>query len=291
MSFDYYEPRTLDEAIDLLQRGGPDTAVLAGGTDLLLRIRRRVRAYSAVVNLKRIPGLSGIEWDADGVTIGALTPFRVIESDARILQTYPALVDGAKVVAGVQIRNLATIGGNLANASPSADSVPPMVVLGAVVTIVGPSGERTMPVEETITGPATTALAPGEIFTSIRLPLPVEGSSSAFERFTPRSAMDIGIVSAAASFAVRADGTVHNPRIALGAVSPRPLRVAAAETLLTGRALSTELIEEAATLAAAAATPISDIRGGADYRRSLTRVMTRRVIETAAERAGAGIPA
>ena len=290
MSFTYHEPETLGEAVDLLRKGGDDIAALAGGTDLLLRIRRHIRTYASVVNLKRIPGLDSIEEDDAGLTIGALTTFREIECNAGLQQRFPALVDAARVVAGVQIRNLATIGGNLANASPSADSVPAMIALNGSVTIVGPGGERSIPIEEAIASPGKPALEPGEIFTQIRMPRPAANSSSSYERFTPRSAMDIGIASVGAALTLLPDGQVSEVRIALGAVSARPLRASAAEALFAGERLSDELLEQAGILAAAAAQPITDIRGGEEYRRAIVKVLTGRTLTIAAERAGALVP-
>jgi carbon-monoxide dehydrogenase medium subunit len=185
----------------------------------------------------------------------------------------------------VQLRNLATIGGNLGNASPSADAVPPLVALGAVVDIAGPAGTRTLPVELCLTGPGRTALEPGEIFTTIRIPAPPPQSGNAFARFSPRAAMDIGIASVAASVTLDADSRCTDCRIALGAVSATPLRATAAEELLRGERLTAALVERVGELAAAAARPISDIRGSADYRRAIVGVLSRRMVIVAASRA------
>src|SRR5215510_927759 len=154
MSFAVYEPATLGEALAILKEEGDAGAPLAGGTDLLLRIRRRARTYRSIVNIKFVPGLTDLRWDpADGLTIGALTTFRAIETSAEVRAHFPALAEAARVVAGVQLRNLATIGGNLGNASPSADSAPPLVALGATVEIASAEGTRVMPVETCLTGP------------------------------------------------------------------------------------------------------------------------------------------
>jgi CO/xanthine dehydrogenase FAD-binding subunit len=286
VTFDVHEPTTLGEALSALQQEGDAGAVLAGGTDLLLRIRRRVRKYRAVINIKFVPGLTGISWNkSEGLTFGALTTFRAIELDATVGARYQALVEAARLVAGVQLRNLATIGGNLGNASPSADSVPPLVALGATVTIASAAATRTLPVQACLTGPGRTVLSPAEVFISIHIPAPPRHSGSAFVRFSPRSAMDIGIASVAAAVTLDSTGRCKDCRIALGAVSPIPLRASAAEQVLLGERLTPSLAERAGTLAAEAAQPISDIRATADYRRAIVRVLTVRTVVEATSRA------
>lgn len=288
MGFEYYEPTTLDESLDLLAQEGDAGAALAGGTDLLLRIRRHIRSYRSVINIKYVPGLDGMRWDSsEGLRLGAITTFRAIEMNPTVIANYPALAEGARVVAGVQLRNLATIGGNLGNGSPSADSVPPLVALGATVTIASKANPRTLPVEECLTGPGRTVLSPGEIFSSIQIPAPAARNGNAYERFSPRSAMDIGIASVAASLTLGADGRCKDARIALGAVSPVPLRATAAEDALRGEQMTDGLIAHAADLAAGAAQPISDLRGSADYRRAMVGVLTRRMLHLAWQRADA----
>ena len=286
MSFSVHEPATLGEALAVLKDEGDATAPLAGGTDLLLRIRRRARKYRSVVNIKFVPGLNELHWDArTGLTIGALTTFRAIETHDSVRAHFPALAEAARVVAGVQLRNLATIGGNLGNASPSADSAPPLVALNATIEIASAAGTRRMPVERCLTGPGRTVLTPGEIFTSILIPAPSPRSGNAYARFSPRSAMDIGIASVAASITLDADRRCTSCRIVLGAVAPVPLRSGMAEGALEGERLTPALLEQAGELAAQAARPISDIRGSADYRRAIVRVLTTRVVALAASRA------
>ena len=286
MAFAVLEPATLTEALSHLAHEGDAGAALAGGTDLLLRIRRGGRKYRSVINLKFVPGLTGLTWDEQrGLTMGALTTFRTIEQDPHMRRHYHALVEAARVIAGVQLRNLATVGGNIGNASPSADSVPPLVALGATIEIASPSGMRVVPVESCITGPAKTALAPGEIFTTIHIPAPSMRSGNAFSRFSPRAAMDIGIASVAASVTLDTDGRCADCRIALGAVSPIPLRATASEGALRGEHITRALADLAGELAAAATKPISDIRGSASYRRAIVRTLTTRVIQQAAARA------
>lgn len=291
MGFEYYEPTTLNEALDLLAQEGEAGAALAGGTDLLLRIRRHIRSYRSVINIKHVPGLNGLTWDANtGLRLGAITTFRAIELNPTVVTQFPALAEGARVVAGVQLRNLATIGGNLGNGSPSADSLPPLVALGASITIESKTNPQTLLVEECLTGPGRTVLSPGEIFGSIQIPVPAARNGNAYARFSPRSAMDIGIASVAASLTLSVDGRCEDTRIALGAVSPVPLRATAAEDAMRGQPMTDSLIDHAAHLAADAARPISDLRGSADYRRAMIGVLTRRMLHTAWQRAGVPTP-
>lgn len=286
MAFAVLEPATLTEALGHLAHEGDAGAALAGGTDLLLRIRRGARTYRSVVNIKFVPGLTGLTWDERrGLTMGALATFRTIEQDPHVRRHYHALVEAARVVAGVQLRNLATVGGNIGNASPSADSVPPLVALGATIEIASTSGIRIVPVESCITGPGKTDLTPGEIFTTIQIPVPATRSGNGFLRFSPRAAMDIGIASVAAAVTLDREDRCTDCRIALGAVSPMPLRATAAEDAVRGERITAALAASAGELAAAATRPISDIRGSASYRRAIVRTLTTRVIEQAATRA------
>jgi carbon-monoxide dehydrogenase medium subunit len=285
MRFRVHEPTTLAEALAVLAAEGTQTAALAGGTDLLLRIRRRLHRYGSVVNIKCIDGMNEVSWNGrDGLTIGALTTFRRLETHATIGALFPALVEAARVVAGVQLRNLATVGGNLGNASPSADSLPPLVAFGATVDVASVDHIRTLPVEACIAGPGRTVLKPGELFTRIRVPASAARCGSAFARFSPRSAMDIGIASVAVSIGLDADRRVNACRIALGAVSATPLRAAAAEQALLNEAPTPALIDHVGTLAAQAASPITDIRASADYRRAIVGVLTRRMVAAALSR-------
>ena len=287
MTFIVHEPTTVTEAVTLLAAEGDAGAALAGGTDLLLRMRRGLRRYRSVVNLKKIPGFDAMTWDAGDLRLGPLVTFRTLETSPLVRARYAALAEAAHAVAGVQLRNLATIGGNIGNASPSADGVPPLVALGAEVGIASASAARQIPIEDCFIGPGRTVLTPGEVFASIRVPTPAAGSGNAFARFSPRSAMDIGIASVAASVTLGSDGRCTACRIAPGAVSPVPYRAEAAEAALLGERPTPALASRAGELAAAAARPITDIRGTADYRRAMVRVLTARVILAAASRAAA----
>jgi len=183
MPFDYHEPQTLSEAFRLLASEGEAGAILAGGTDLLLQMRRRVRSYRSVINIKAIPGLNELRYDpAEGLTCGALVTFRELETDPAVRLHYPALSEAAALVAGVQLRNLATVGGNVGNASPAADSIPPLVALGATSEIAGPGGSRNVSLDECFVGPGKTILAADELFTVFHIPPPPANSGNVYPR-------------------------------------------------------------------------------------------------------------
>lgn len=252
-TFDYAEPRSIGEAVDLLGRPGRSRA-LAGGTDLLVRLRRGAWEVDRVVNLKRIEDLRGVRGEAAWTRIGALTTLAELADSAEIARRHPILLEAALQMSSPQVRNLATVGGNLCNASPAADLAPPLLCLEAELRIAGPAGERTLPIREFFVGPGRTALKPDELLTEIRVP--ARAGRSAFLKFSPRSAMDLAVVNVAC-FA--ADGDV---RVAVGAAGPTPRRVPPSP-------------EEAM----AACAPIDDLRASAEYRRALVRILVRRALE------------
>ena len=280
-SFQYLAPARLDEALALLS---PEAVPLAGGTDLFLRMERRHTQPAAVVDLKRIPGMDGIEVLDGGLRIGALTLMETLATSPPIQKGYDALAQAARVVGSVQTRNRATIGGNLANASPAADTATPLMALGASVEAADVNGTREIPVERLFLGPGRTALRDGEILTAVRLPALPARAGNSFQRCV-RTAMDIAVVNCAAFVRLDEDGLIGEARIALGAVGPTPLRAASAESRLVGRRPSPDLAAEAAEAAADDAQPIDDVRAGADYRTEMVRVLTRRAIEDACQRA------
>ena len=279
--FQYLTPRSLDEALALLT---PKAVPLAGGTDLFLGMERRQTRPEAIVDLKRIPGVDGIEPSDRGLRIGALALMETLSASPLIRDGYPALGEAARVVGSTQTRNRATIGGNLANASPAADTATPLMALGAAVEATGADGTRELPIDELFRGPGKTALRDGELLTAILIPPAPALSGSAFQRCV-RTAMDIAVVNCAAFVRLDENGIVVDARIALGAVGPTPLRAASAESCLKGHGFSARTAEEAAECAAADARPIDDVRAGADYRREMVRVLTRRAIESACQRA------
>jgi carbon-monoxide dehydrogenase medium subunit len=285
-AFDYARVHTVAEAVELLAQQNGGARVLAGGTDLIVGLReQRIHAH-LVVDVKAIPELSELGYDPTyGLCIGAAVPCHRIYGDAAIAAAYPGLIDAVKLIGGVQIQGRASLGGNLCNASPAADSIPALIAHHATCTIAGPQGSRRTPVEYFCTAPGKTVLQPGEFLVALHLPPPQRGFGAAYLRFTPRNEMDIAVVGAGVAIQLDADGaTVTAARIALGAVAPTPLFVPAAAAALIGRPLTNASIAEAADIARAAARPIDDMRGTARYRRHLAGVLTRRALEIARQR-------
>lgn len=271
--FTYHRPKSVEEACAILA-GDPLAYPLAGGTDLLVHMKWRQKRPTAVVNLKTIPGLSEIEAGHDRIRIGALVNLNRVIAHPIIRAECPALPYTARFMGSPAIRNLATVGGNVCNASPAADLPPVLLALDAAVVIACAARRRRLPLQEFFRGPGETALLPGEILTEMEYPRR-PGWTVRYERLDVRRAMDIAI--AGAALAVRMeDGHCGEVRIALGAVAPTPIRVPEAEAALCGRELAADAIEEAAELAMAAVRPISDIRASAEYRRDMVGMLVRR---------------
>ncbi len=281
-SFAYHRPVTLDEACRLLA-SEPRAAILAGGTDLMVHLRQpqRGKRPPAVVNLKRIPGLGAIEVTADAIGLGALTTLTALIEHPVVRAEYPVLPFTARYMGSPAIRHLATVGGNLCNASPAADLSPVLLVLDAELGIVGPTGARRLPLDRFFLGPGQTTLATGELLAWIELPRKHAGWTVRYERLDVRRAMDIAIVGVAV--ALRQDGSrVTEARLALGAVAPIPLRLPDAEAALVAGGLAPAAIERTAGLAMAVARPISDVRATAEYRREVVGTLVRRALASAA---------
>ena len=290
MRFDYFEPTSLDEASDLLREGKGARKPLAGGTDIVIQLRRRVVSPEGLVNLKRIPELSG--WACEpgqGLRLGACTPMRDLETSAAVGERFPSIREALRVVGSLQLRNIASVGGNLCNASPSADTAPPLMVLGATASLWTDDQRETVPVEDFFKGPGASVLGTGGLLVAVEVPEPAPLTGDAFERFTPRSAMDIAIASAAAAVTLDAAGQkVQAVRIALGAVAPTPIRAPGAEDLVRDKEPTPKLLEWAGAAAMEECWPIDDIRGSAAYRKELIRILVQRVLRQAVERARAG---
>ncbi len=285
--FDYYRPSSLAEASTILREHGEGGLLLAGGTDVLVQIKEAGRPVRYVVSLADIEGLSGIAEHASGLQIGARTRMVEVGSHPSIRARYSAVSDGASLVGSVQTRHLATIGGNVCNAAPSADTSPGLTVLSATAHASGPSGERAIPIMELWTGPGRTSLAVGEVVTHFTLPAPGARSGSHYQRHTPRKVMDIAAVGTAVYLELDGGGTCTTARIALGAVAPTVVRAPRAEAALVGGPVNEETAAVAGAIAATEATPISDQRASAEFRTYLIEVMTRQSILRAAERANA----
>lgn len=292
--FDYYAPATIVEAIDLLRTKGDGGKLIAGGTDLVPQMKERGRHPQYIVSLNRIAQLRGIEdRGASGIRIGAAEKAWNIRTDPTVLARYNILAQGAGLIGSIQTQNLATIGGNLCNAIPSADGVPPFIVLGAQATVTGPNGTRTVAVEDIPAGVGRTSLAPDEIVTDFVLPAPAPHSGASYLRHCSRKEMDIAIAGVATALTLDASGQmVVNARISLSAVAPVLVRAAAAERALIGKPLNDATIQAAAEAAGNEdARPITDARGTLEFRRYLIKQLTIKTIHSAAREARGGAPA
>jgi aerobic carbon-monoxide dehydrogenase medium subunit len=281
--FDFYQPTTLEEASRLLKQNGPGGRLLAGGTDLVIALKEKGLLPKYLVDLKRVPGLTGIRENGDGsITIGALTTMREIEISPLITKKFPFLAQSAAEVGSIQIRNRATIGGNMANATPSADTAPALMALNATAKIVGLNGERSVALEEFFKGPGLTGMRAEEVLAEINIPKTGPRLVGDYIKFSPREMMDLAYVGIAVAYNLGADKKCDGVRIVLGAVAPTPIRAKRAETALEGQNLTETLAEKVGQIAAEEAKPISDVRSSADYRRAMVGAMTARAILNAA---------
>jgi len=285
--FEVALPEDLDECLRFLADRGPESKLLAGGTDLLPQMKNGVTTPKHVIDLTGVARVHLLESEAKaGLRIGSAVPARQVELDARVRNGYAAIADAAALIGSVQVRNLASVGGNLCNAAPSADMAPPLLALEAQAVIAGPKGERRVPLSDFFAGVRKTVLGPDELLVEIVTPPPGPRSGGSYIRHTPRRELDIAVVGVASQVTL-SNGVCAKARIALAAVAPTPIRATAAEAALEGKALTPELIDRAAELAVQSARPISDQRGSADFRRHLVRVLTRRTLTAALARAGA----
>lgn len=286
--FDYAEPRTLAEASAALKGHDGFASVMAGGTDLLVEIKEHLRRVKCVVNIKRIPGLDALTFDAHtGLRFGALTTARAIERNPDVARHYPGLAQAVRELGSIQVRHRATIAGNICRASPSADTLPPLIADGATIVMGDGASTRELLLEDFFTGPGKTALHAGELVLAIQLPPPPAAplrTGRAYIKHGRRRAMELATVGVAVSLTLDAAGTCTQARIALGAVAPTPIRARDAEAALEGSAVDAPAIARAAQLAMAAASPISNVRASAGYRREMTGVLTRRALEQALAR-------
>lgn len=285
-AFEYIDAKTVSEAVALLDEKGDKARLLAGGTDLIVQAREGRRALDWMIDIKSIPEVNELSYSSEtGLTLGAAVPCYQIYAVDAICETYPGLVDATKIIGGTAIQGRAGVGGNLCNASPAADCIPPLIVLNATCVIAGPNVEREIAVEDFCTGPGQTALAKGEMLVSLKVPAPQKNSSSYYLRFIPRNEMDIAVVGAGASVVLDdAKQRIVSARIALGAVAPTPLFAEEASALLADKEISDDVLDEAAQAAQAIARPISDMRGTAEQRTHLVGVLTRRALNGAVQR-------
>ncbi|HLF77693.1 MAG TPA: xanthine dehydrogenase family protein subunit M [Dehalococcoidia bacterium] len=284
----YAKASSVDEAIALLSQGGATARVLAGGTDIIVQARERRREVKLFVDIKPIQETQDLRYDpANGLTIGAATPCYRIYGNETVKRLYPAIVEAASVIGGVAIQGRASLGGNLCNSGPAADSVPAMIACEGVANIAGPNGRRSVRIEDFNTAPGRNVLTDGEFVVSLHFPPPAVNSGTAWQRFIPRNEMDIAVVNAGVQ--VRFDGAnVSFAKVAIGAVGPTVLMVPDAAAALVGKPLTDATIAAAGDAAKATARPIDDMRGSIKQRRHLSKVLVERTLREAARRARGG---
>ena len=306
--FDYLKPRTIEEALTLLARHGKNAALIAGGTDVIVMIKQKAIAPDVLISLQGIPGLDRIRYNGS-LSMGAMVTHRAIEKSEDIRRNFSALSDAADFLGSVQIRNVATIGGNICTAAPSADTATPLLVLGAKVKIKSLAGERVIPIEDFFRGPGKTALEPGEMVEELVLPSPPSNTGSAYHKLQRRLALDLPILGVSVFLSLdrnritssdmlstaspissilhemENDGILcREVRIALGVAAPTPMRAVKAEALLRGKKISDELLADVAETAAQEAQPRDTLRGESWYRRDMIRVLIKRMAMRCIER-------
>ena len=285
-AFDFVTPKNVDEAISALAAGGKRARPLSGGTDLIAQLQEGRLALDTVVDLKRIPELMAISVSGNGLTVGASVPCHQLNTAQAVRDAYPALIDSTHLIGGTQIQGRASLGGNLCNSSPAADSIPNLIVHNVTCLIAGPNGRRSVAVEDFCTAPGRNVLENGEFLVALEFPTPPANFGAAYLRFIPRNEMDIAVVGAGASVVLSDDkSTIQSARVALAAVAPTPLTVQGAGDALAGQPVSEETLAKAAELAKAAARPISDMRGTIPQRKHLSAVLTQRALRIAIDRA------
>ena len=281
----YEAPETLDAAVALLTGEDGDARVMAGGTDVLVLLHEDMIEPDLLVDIKNIPETRGIEQENGCWRIGAAATGMELMDHEGFASAWPGVIDGVKLIGSIQIRGRATVGGNLCNASPSADSVPAIMVAGAMATVIGPKGQRQVPVEDIATGPGKTSLAKGEIVVSFLFPQRPPHSGGAYLRFTPRTEMDIAVVGVGIDLTIDDGGTCTAARVALAAVAERVLLVDQAAAALIGTKVDEAAPDNLAKAASAACRPIDDKRGTKEYRIKVAGVLAKRAALTALERA------
>ena len=288
IDFDYQAPQTVDEAVKLLAGSNGNTALLAGGTDILVQLREGHRHADLVVDVKKIPELLALDHKPGaGLTIGAATPCWRVYGSATIADEYPGLCDCTHLIGAWQIQSRASVGGNLCNASPAADTIPMLIAYDAICHVAGGGGTRTIPVAEFCVAPGKNSLRPGEFLVRLEFPAQPASSGAAYLRFIPRNEMDIAVVGVGCRVVLNSAGdTIESARIGLGAVAPTPVVAQEAGDWLAGKPTTAETFAQAGELAKKVAKPISDMRAPAEYRTHLVGVLTKRALATAVERAG-----
>ncbi len=281
----YETPASLDAATRLLAEAGDAARILAGGTDLLIQMRADLVEPAVLVDIKHIAEMREIAAENGRFRLGAAVTGMEIMEHAGFNAAWPGIVDGAKLIGSIQVRGRATLGGNLCNASPAADSVPALIAAGAVAAVAGPGGRRAVPVEDIAVGPGRTSLEPGELVVSFDLPERPPRSGDAYLRFTPRTEMDIAVVGVGINLTLDGEGVCTAARVSLGAVAERPLLVDEAAAALVGRAVDDAALADLSQAASAACRPIDDKRGTREFRIEVAGVLAERAARIALERA------
>jgi carbon-monoxide dehydrogenase medium subunit len=280
--FDYYEPRTVEEACRLLFEFGSDASILAGGTDLIPKMKNGLTMPKVIVNIKKIPDLDFVRGGGETVlSIGALTPISELATHPLLSERFPVITTAARSIGSLQVRNLATLGGNLCNGAPSADMAPGLLVMDALMKVAGPSGNREMPLEEFFMGPGRVNLGKGELLTEICVPFPPANTKQLYLKHTVRRAMDIAIVGVAVSLSFEEKTDVcRKARIALGAVAPTPVRAKRTEEIILGKRLMEIPLIRVGDMVSQEVTPITDVRGSAGYRSDMVSKLTLKAIQS-----------
>ena len=281
----YVSPQSIDEAISILAAEGASARVFAGGTDLLVQIHEEIIEPKMLVDIKNIPETRQVIFEEDFIIIGAAITGAELGENEKIKMAWPGVVEAVELIGSYQIQGRATIGGNLCNASPAADSIPALVAADALIQVAGPEGKRSVPAQDFLVGPGTTALKQGEFVTHIKLPQRSGKTGDAYLRFIPRTEMDIAVVGAGISLTLNADGVCEDVRLALGAVAPTAILVEAAPKILIGNKLNETTLNAMSEAAKNACSPISDKRGTEEFRKNVAAVLAGRVAKIAWARA------
>jgi len=289
-TFEYLKPATIAETLTLLRQMGEKARVIAGGTDLMIQWKKRLISPDYMVSLRNVPEMNFVRLNG-ALSIGSATQHRTLELSPLIRKDFPMIYDAVSQLGSVQVRNSATIGGNLCNAAPSADTAPPMICLEAGAVIAGPGGEKTVPMAEFFKGPGKTILQPGELLTRLDIPLPLPRTGMAYWKHTRRKAMDLPILGVAVLLSFEEDlKTCAKARIGLGVAAPTPMRAYEAEKFLEGRMIESDVLAKAGEIAAASASPRTTIRGSEWYRRDMIKVLVGRTALLCVQRAKAAAP-
>ena len=279
----YFEPDTIKECSDLLAEYGDKARILAGGTDVIPFLKTKAAKPEALIDIRKIKGLDEIKITGDGLELGAMVRLRVLSQNKELIAGYSVIAEAAARVSSMQIRNVATIGGNACNASPSADAVQGLLLMNAISVVESAQGKREVPLAEFFVGPGKTVLKDNEILTGFKVAKPEAKTGACYEKFAIRGHVDISIVGAGAAVTLAADNTVSKAVVSLASVAPTPLRMYAVEEMLAGGKLTPELIARAAQAASEKVTPISDQRASKEYRVEMVRVSTKIALEKALE--------